>query len=154
MFLLTVCRALRSHDVKFALVGGYAVSLHGATRGTLDVDIILPFEEIFFIRANEALNSIGLTSRIPVSGRDVYLNREHYLNEKNMAAWGFINSNNPGEVVDIVLTTDLNRTETINIQFRGENLPLVSRTALIEMKKNSARPQDLSDVAALLRLTT
>jgi hypothetical protein len=39
MFIETVSKALSDHNVSYAVVGGYAVALHGAVRGTIDVNI-------------------------------------------------------------------------------------------------------------------
>ena len=41
MFIQNVIRTLEKHRIKYALVGGYAVALHGAIRGTVDVDIVI-----------------------------------------------------------------------------------------------------------------
>jgi len=41
MFILRVIEALKGHRVAYAIVGGYAVALHGAVRGTVDIDIIV-----------------------------------------------------------------------------------------------------------------
>ena len=46
MFLIRLVRALDKHKVDYAIVGGYAVALHGAIRGTVDVDLVLGFSEI------------------------------------------------------------------------------------------------------------
>ena len=40
-FLSRVSKALDAAGVRYALVGGYAVALHGAVRGTVDIDIVL-----------------------------------------------------------------------------------------------------------------
>ena len=34
-----ICTALREAGVRYAVVGGYAVALHGAVRGTVDIDV-------------------------------------------------------------------------------------------------------------------
>ncbi len=39
-FLNQICNALQTNRVRYALVGGYAVALHGAVRGTVDVDAL------------------------------------------------------------------------------------------------------------------
>ena len=41
-FLERVCRCLDANNVSYAIVGGYAVALHGAPRGTIDGDLIVP----------------------------------------------------------------------------------------------------------------
>ncbi len=54
MFLLRISQAFQQANIPYALVGGYAVALHGAVRGTIDVDIITKGLED--IKALEALN--------------------------------------------------------------------------------------------------
>lgn len=44
MFLIELCQSLEQHNVRYALVGGYAVALHGAVRGTVDVDFVIEWE--------------------------------------------------------------------------------------------------------------
>ena len=60
MFLLRVTAALAKARVPYGLVGGYAVALHGAVRGTMDIDLVIRLEEAQFVRAERALRSIGL----------------------------------------------------------------------------------------------
>jgi hypothetical protein len=40
MFILKVVKALNAYKVHYAVVGGYAVALHGAVRGTVDLDFL------------------------------------------------------------------------------------------------------------------
>ena len=40
MFYENVFKELNKAQVKYAVVGGLGVSLHGAVRGTIDLDII------------------------------------------------------------------------------------------------------------------
>ena len=58
MFLEKVCKCLESNHVRYAVVGGYAVALHGAPRGTLDVDFIISLKEQTYIAVEKALKSI------------------------------------------------------------------------------------------------
>lgn len=39
--LVTVCRLLNAAEVKYVVVGGFALALHGAIRATKDVDILI-----------------------------------------------------------------------------------------------------------------
>ena len=68
-FLEQICTALRDADVRYAVVGGYAVALHGAVRGTVDIDLAFPWTERTLVLAEAALNGIGLVSALPVSAR-------------------------------------------------------------------------------------
>src|SRR5688500_14848601 len=39
--LVTVCRLLNAAGVRYVVVGGFALALHGAVRATKDVDILI-----------------------------------------------------------------------------------------------------------------
>lgn len=41
MRLLTVCRLLNAAGVRYVVVGGFALALHGAIRATKDVDVLI-----------------------------------------------------------------------------------------------------------------
>jgi hypothetical protein len=45
MFYLDLFRALNDHQVRYLLVGGLAMNLHGVPRMTMDVDLILAMDE-------------------------------------------------------------------------------------------------------------
>ena len=44
MFLTQLCQPLEQHRIRYALLGGYAVALHGAVRGTVDIDFVIDWE--------------------------------------------------------------------------------------------------------------
>ena len=57
--LATVCRLLNAGDVKYVVVGGFAVALHGVVRATKDVDVLI---EPTLANAGRALKALeGLT---------------------------------------------------------------------------------------------
>lgn len=152
MFLYRVVKALQSHKVKYAIVGGYAVALHGAVRGTVDLDLILSLSRNQFIAAEAAFKKIGLECRLPITAGQVFDFREEYIKNKNLVAWSFYNPTNPSEIVDIILTHDLAKIKTQRIKSDGTDLHVISIADLIRMKEQSGRPQDLEDVKALKRL--
>jgi hypothetical protein len=152
MFLFRVCDALSAAGVPYAIAGGYAVALHGAVRGTVDVDLVVRLEEAAFGKAEQALKSLGLQPRLPVTATEVFQFREEYIRNRNLLAWSFVNPSNPGEVVDVLIAEDLADCKVVKLSVKGRTLKVVSRADLIRMKARSARPQDLEDIAALKRL--
>lgn len=152
MFLLRVNSALESHGVRYALVGGYAVALHGAVRGTLDIDLIVSFEERQFEKVEQALNSIGLQAKLPVTAREVFQFREEYIAKRNLVAWSFVNAASPAELVDVIITQDLRKVNTKRVTVQGKRISIIALSDLIRMKKKSGRPQDLADIEALREL--
>ena len=41
MFIYRLTNALEKHHIPYAIVGGHAVALHGALRGTIDIDFVI-----------------------------------------------------------------------------------------------------------------
>ena len=152
MFLLALIKALGAHRVPYALVGGYAVNLHGIVRGTLDVDLALRFREKDFVAAERALESLGLRPRLPVTAADVFRFREEYIANRNMTAWSFVNPSNPTQVVDVILTHDLAKMQVVRKRLRDATVRIASIDDLIAMKRESGRPQDLVDIEALEKI--
>ena len=65
MFIENVINVLDSHQVNYVLVGGYAVALHGAVRGTVDVDIVISLDIGAYRDAEKALQTISMESKLP-----------------------------------------------------------------------------------------
>lgn len=152
MFLERVVSALRRSRVRFAIAGGHAVALHGAVRGTLDIDLVLTLSRENFTAAETALNRMGLQSRLPLKAREVFDFREEYIRNRNLIAWSFVNPADPTEIVDIILTEDLETMQVDMVPVGGFRLPVVAVADLIRMKEKSGRPQDIEDVQALRRI--
>jgi hypothetical protein len=151
-FLSRVSKALDAAGVRYALVGGYAVALHGAVRGTIDIDIVLRWTLRDLEAAETALSNIGLVSRLPVTADSVFRFRDEYIRNRNLIAWNFYNPQDLSEQLDIVISEDLRGKRTIKVDTRNGPVPVLSRKDLIAMKRASGRPQDLADVEALEKL--
>lgn len=152
MLIYEVAAALEEARVPFAVAGGYAVAFHGAVRGTVDVDLILRLSRDHFIAAEVALNGLGLASRLPVTGAQVFDFREEYVKNRNLVAWSFFDPKDPSRIVDIIIIHDLSSLRVKRIQAGGRVLPVLALPDLIAMKRASGRPQDLEDVRALEEL--
>lgn len=152
MLILRLSRAFQSQGVRFAVAGGYAVALHGAVRGTVDVDIVLRLSRGDYLAAEKALKGLGLAPRLPVDAGQLFDFREDYIKNRNLVAWSFYNPSNPAEIVDVVITHDLGKMKIHTIKLGEVKVPIVSRRDLIAMKKKSGRPQDLEDIKALEEL--
>lgn len=152
MFVYQLVEAFQKRKVDYAIAGGYAVALHGAVRGTIDIDIVIRLTKQNLLAAEGVLKELGLQSRLPLKGEEVFDFREEYIRNKNLIAWNFINISNPTESVDIILTEDLRNLKVKRILVGDRILRVVSLEDLIKMKKKSKRPQDLEDINALRSL--
>jgi hypothetical protein len=151
-FLSRVSKAFDAAGVHYALVGGYAVALHGAVRGTVDIDIVLRWNLRNLEAAETALSSIGLVSRLPVTADSVFRFRDEYIRNRNLIAWNFYNPRDPSEQLDIVISEDLRGKRRIRVDTLNGPVQVLSRKDLIAMKRASGRPQDLADAEALEKL--
>ena len=151
-FLERVCETLNRAEVGYLVVGGYAVSMHGAVRGTLDVDIALRWTRKNLEKAEATLNSIGLVSRLPLTARDLFDYRDEYLRNRNLIAWNFVNPDDLSEQLDVIINYDATGKKAVNRKLTETSVPLLNIRDLIKMKKASARPQDLEDIKALEKL--
>jgi len=152
MFIRKVIQALEVNRVEYAVVGGYAVAMHGAVRGTVDIDLAIALSQKSYERTENAMQQLGLQSRLPVSAGDVFKFRKEYISNRNLIAWSFINSDNPLEVVDILITEDASKLDIVEKQAFDLKIRLVSIPELIRMKRQSNRPQDVEDIRALEKI--
>lgn len=148
-FFERVLQTFEKNKVSYSIVGGYAVALHGAPRGTIDIDCIIKHKKQDFINCELALKSIGLEPRLPVRAEDVFNFRTEYIEKRNLIAWSFVNPLNPLECIDIIITHDLRHLRSVHLKFGLHKVSVLSIDDLIDMKKTSARPQDLEDIKTL-----
>jgi len=148
-FLERVCKAFQKANLKYAVVGGHAVALHGAVRGTIDIDIALSWNKKSLEAAVQTLQALGLESRLPITAEDVFLYRDEYIKNRNLIAWSFYNPKDLSEQVDIIINYDLKGKKTTLIPLPETDIRVLDKKSLIKMKATSGRQQDLEDIAAL-----
>lgn len=146
MLLYEITDIFEQSHLKYAIVGGYALALHGLVRATMDVDIVLKLKQADFELAEELLGKIGLQSRLPIRASDVIKMRVEYIENRNLIAWSFVDYKNPSRQVDLLITKDLKDLDTERISVGGRKIHVVTLRQLLEMKIESGRPQDLIDV--------
>lgn len=152
MWIIEVAQALEKQSVDYAVVGGFAVALHGAIRGTLDLDVVVEISRQSFIKTEKALKSIGLQPRLPLDPEELYEFRKEYIEKRNLVAWSFYDAKDPTHVVDVIITTDLKKIKTVKLNIHRKTLFVASIPSLIDMKKKSGRPQDIEDIKALEKI--
>ncbi len=149
MFLFEVVRCLDKAKVKYAIVGGYALALHGIVRATIDVDLVIQISKSQLNFLEKALNSINLTSRIPVGANEIFEFREEYIKTRNLIAWSFVDYKDPSRVVDVLLTENLKALKVQKITVSGQKITVASLKDLLRMKELAHRPKDLLDIESI-----
>ena len=149
MLITRLCSEFKKAKVSYAIVGGYAVALHGAVRGTMDVDFVIEQKLAAYQKVEKVLLGMGLESRLPVVAEEVFNFREEYIKNRNLIAWSFYNPKSPSEVVDIIITHDLGKMKKKKKKFRDVEIHVLALEDLIAMKSGTGRAQDREDVKAL-----
>lgn len=139
-----VVAALDAAGVAYALCGGLAVNVYGHVRATMDIDVLLPPEQVD--RALAALRPLGYDLDAGVLPFDAGSPNERAIRRVTRLEDGdFL-------CVDMVLVTPVFRdvwASRTAVPWRGRRLPVVSRAGLIAMKQVAGRTQDQADIERL-----
>lgn len=150
--------ALNAAHVDYVVVGGLAVILHGYLRATADLDLAIGLSPDNAKRGMDALGSIGLQPRLPVSLDDFADagKRADWLRNRNMLVFPLWDPANPIRSVDVFIDEpvafgDLLADAVIK-DLQGLNVRIASIPHLIEMKRRAGRPRDLDDIDKLQQI--
>jgi len=148
-------KALNDGGVRYIVVGGLAVVLHGHPRLTVDVDLVVDLDEEQARRAIDTLVALGLHPRVPVNPREFADRsiRERWIRDRGMQVFSMIDPSNPMRVVDLFVEhpvpfEDLwSRSE--EFELRGTTVRVASIPDLIHLKRLAGRSQDRADIEQL-----
>ncbi len=140
--------ALAEHAVEYVIVGGLAVQTHGHLRTTIDIDVFPRPEPSNLARLADALNA--LDARVLNPGSEGVAIDAAMLPRATM--WQFATRHGAIDVLHDApgapSYADLRR-RALEIRLGAKTVAVVGRDDLIGMKRASARPVDLDDLAAL-----
>jgi hypothetical protein len=132
---------LNSHDVRYLIVGGYAVAFHGYPRTTGDIDFFVDVSEDNAGKLIEVLATFGFAS--------LGLTKQDFLEPRTIVELG-----HPPNRIDLV--TSISGVEfedawqhRVSIVVEGLTLLVVDKPTLMANKAASGRPKDLADLDAL-----
>jgi hypothetical protein len=157
VFLRELAVALEAHGVRYALVGGVAVNLHGIPRMTYDVDLMVDMTAENLAACEAALRSARLSPRLPIALASLVdaEERGRLERERNLVAVTYTDSNDPLREVDVLVAPSLEPERIVQGGIRcplGElELRLASLDDLIWLKRRAGRAQDLADLVHLER---
>jgi predicted nucleotidyltransferase len=132
---------LNSVGVKYVLIGGYAVMHYAEPRYTKDID--------FFVKASQENAEKIIKALVQFGIPENQLDSTLFSSEGNFFKFG-----RPPWRVDFMTSLKGVSFEEIylnakEIEFAGQQLPIISKSDLIVVKREAGRPQDLLDVEAL-----
>ena len=154
-----VLELLNDAGVRYLVVGGVAVVLHGHLRTTADLDLVLDLAPDNVRAAVAALAANGFRPRAPVKFEDFAdpAIRTSWIDAKNLEVFSLWHPDIPGFEVDLFVTVpfDFNAVydRRIDLSIERTSAPVIGLADLIELKQAAGRHRDLEDVRALQALS-
>jgi hypothetical protein len=132
---------LNANQVRYLVVGGYAVALHGYPRYTKDIDIWIEMTPENSFRVVQALEQFGFGS--------LGLKEQDFLEEDTIIQLGY-----PPRRIDLLTTLPGVEFEACylskaDIDIEGLHINFISVEDLKKNKKASGRAQDIADIENL-----
>lgn len=152
-----ILRELYKRKVKYLLVGGMAVNLHGFERSTADVDIILLLDDRNLVKFIRMVRGLQLKPKVPVQLDDFAKKniRQIWIHEKNMKAFNLYDPKT-GDELDVIIDhpVDFEKVYRLRKRVKVDDyiISLIPIDDLIKMKKVAQRARDQIDIGALLRI--
>ena len=150
-----IFKALNDKNIRYMVVGGVAVLLHGFLRATADLDIMVSFDNDNIKAFADTFKKLGYTPRVPVSLDDFTLadNRKKWKKEKGMLVFSLYHQQRPQDMIDIFVDEPIPFNEAYarrELIYAGKTcISVISIEDLIFLKKMAGRAQDLEDIRAL-----
>jgi hypothetical protein len=158
MFYQKEISALNKNNVRYMVVGGVALVLHGVVRLTADLDLMLDLSDKNMSKFLEVMKDLGYKPKLPVDPGDILdpKKREKWAKEKNMIAFAFINQKHDYKEIDMFIDEyipfDAAYKRKMTLLAGDVKINVVSFDDLITLKKISAREQDKKDIKMLKEL--
>ncbi|MBK6597152.1 MAG: hypothetical protein IPG25_04200 [Proteobacteria bacterium] len=157
---ISIFRALTQAEVRYVLVGGLAVILHGVDRVTADIDLTLDLAPDQAKAAIETLLESGLKPQLPIAAVDFAdpAKRASWHQRRNMQVFSFWDPTQARPTVDLFIENPIPFEElwqqSVVIKYDDLPIRIASIGHLIRLKEIAGRPRDTADIAALRELLT
>ncbi|MBD3262075.1 MAG: hypothetical protein GF334_10500 [Candidatus Altiarchaeales archaeon] len=155
MYYEDVLKGLNEEGVRYLVVGGVAMVLHGVVRLTVDFDIMLDLAENNLTKFVSVMDKLGYRPKAPVDSKEFIdsTKRSEWKNKKNMRVFSFHNPKKQFELIDVFNENPINfgkaYSNRVEVNAGGLNIPLASIKDLKKLKKMAGRSQDIADINAL-----
>ena len=155
MFYLEFFTALEAEGVRYLVVGGLAVNLHGVSRLTMDVDLMIALDGDNLRRFAAVGRTLALEPVVPVALADLADEAKvrSWIVDKRMLAFALRPPGRTDPTIDLlvqpVVPFDAAYARRVEKEIAGVRVPVASVEDLITMKTGTGRQKDESDIAAL-----
>lgn len=135
---VTLCNRF---EVKYLVIGGYAVSVHGYPRSTKDLDILIELSDENAEKVKKVVDEFGFAS--------LKLTKSDFLKKDFVTQLGFepvrIDIINDIDGLDFGKAWDNKRM----VKYEGVEIPFIGYNELLILKAIAGRPQDIADIDKL-----
>jgi hypothetical protein len=128
-------------SIRYLVVGGFAVSIHGYPRGTKDLDICIEASDENASKMISVLDEFGMGA--------LGLTKEDFLRRGFFTQLGY-------EPVRIDIMNDIDGVNfeeawqnRRTVEYEGQPIHFIGYHELLRMKALAGRPQDIADIAKL-----
>jgi hypothetical protein len=140
--ILKVCSLLNQEKAKYLVVGGVALNLHGLSRNTKDIDLLIPKDVSNTQRVLKALTGLTFSLAQELDAKEV--------TNKPMTIIGDTPRVDLLTVANRVKYIDAQKT-ALSVKIEGIRIPYVDKKTLIETKQTD-RLQDKADIERLRQI--
>jgi hypothetical protein len=134
---------LDKEGLEYAVCGGLALAVHGQSRATIDIDLLIQEESL------DNIIQLAKGSGYNIRGKDLSFARGAIEIRR-------VSKIDPdsGDILSLdllLITPEIEPmwNDRLDVDWAGVNLTVVSRDALIALKRMRSSEQDLADIAAL-----
>jgi hypothetical protein len=144
--------------VRYVLVGGIAVNLHGVERATADVDLLMALDSENLGRFYRVARRFAMKPVVPVALEDFAdaAKVESWIREKNMVAFALRGADRLDPTVDILVRPSVAFEEAharaVVQDLGGFSVTFATIEDLIRLKTGTGRLRDQADIDALRRV--
>ena len=146
---------LNADGVRYIVVDGVAVVLHGHPRMTADIDLVIDLNPSEAKLAIRSLTGMGLRPRVPVEA-EAFADpeqRQRWIDERGMMVFNLYDPQDPLRSVDLFVQPPIPFDELWSrsrlIALPSVKVRVASIQDLIRMKENTGRSLDSADIEAL-----
>lgn len=129
------------HSIKYLVIGGYAVSIHGYPRYTKDIDVCIEMSNINASKMVNVIKDFGFDS--------LNLNKEDFLKKNFITQLGYppLRIDILNDLAGVSFGEAWKNKKIVNI----EKIPVnfIGYNELLLVKEKAGRPQDIADVDKL-----
>lgn len=140
LLLLDAIEILRREHTEYAVIGAFALAVHGVVRASMDADALLHTTRRRFTKLHARFEQAGFDTELRQGDKDDPIPAMIRL------------SDNHGNRVDLLAglrgLDPLVFSRTVEVSFCGERLRIVGREDFIAMKCFAGGPQDLLDACS------